>query len=411
MLRSYLTLPRAVYVLCLGTFISRLGTMFVPFLAIYLGKHLGYSDQFATLALGCLGLGAVGGALLGGQLADQFGRRGVMVAALFGSALVILGYSLVRSPWMLLAGAALYTLIGDMYRPAAQALIADLVRPEQRPHAYALMYMSINLGFGIGPWIGGELARYSYTLIFVANAVALAAFGLIVLLAIGKADPSRAGADLPVSPLKKVSFGAAMRHVAGDSTFLIFLAGTFFISLVYMQSMSTFPLYLAKRGIGEDVYGRIIAVNGLMIAAGQIFVAGAVARLPRGWMLVWGALLTALGFALKGAADAEWAFRGSVMIWTLGEMVQAAVLSPLVVELAPPALRARYMGMIGIAYSGANALGAPLGGVLLGVLPGGAIWLVIAGAALTGALLYATIALRLSAPSVRAVRARSDARE
>ncbi len=397
MLRHYLTLPRDVYILCLGTLVSRLGMMFVPFLAIYLGKHLGHSEQFATVAMGCLGAGAIGGALLGGQLADQLGRRGVMIAALFGSGLVILGYPFLRAEPLLLLGAALYTFIGDMYRPAASALIADLVEPEKRPYAFGLMYMSINLGFGAGPLIGGILARISYDLIFLANFAALAIFALIVLFAVHEPRKSRSAAHVGDAG-QNVGFAAAMAHILRDTRFMIFLAATFFISLVYMQSMSTFPLYLDQRGFAEDSYGSIIAVNGLMIAACQVFIASAIARLPRGWVLVAGGITTSIGFALIGVAQNEWAYRGTVVIWTLGEMMQAPLLAPIVAEIAPTALRARYMSMVNIAFSGANAIGAPLGGLLLLVISGGSVWLVIAASSLLGALLYGVIAPGLSRP-------------
>lgn len=403
---EYLRLPRTVHLLCLGTFVSRLGSMFIPFLTLYLKARLGYSDQFATLALGCLGLGSVCGALIGGHLADQLGRRPVMIAALLGAAVMILAYSQFRSPAALLIGVGVYALVNDMFRPAASAMIADLVEPHRRPYAFGLQYMSLNLGFGIGPLLGGLLVALSFDLIFLANALALWVFSVMLL---GSVPESAAPADHaaqrgagPAGPGEpapraepRYGLAASLAHIRRDTTFLMFLTATFFVSVVYTQSLSTFPLYLNALHISPASYGWIIALNGLMIAAGQIAVTNFVTRYDRGWMLALSAALTALGFGLKALAQVEWHFAATVCIWTLGEMVQASLLAPFVAEIAPAALRARYMGMVSMAYSSAGALGAPLGGLILASAGGQALWAGAFVIALGGATLYAAIRIQL----------------
>ena len=66
--------------------------------------------------------------------------------------------------------------------PAHDALIADLTTPKNRDGAYALSYMGWNIGFAIGPIIGGLLYENYLPLVFIGDAVtALISLSLIFI--------------------------------------------------------------------------------------------------------------------------------------------------------------------------------------------------------------------------------------
>ena len=150
-MRSYLTLPRAVHILCAGILVNRAGTLLVPFLTLYLRGKLGLGIESATRLMGAYGAGALVAAIVGGQLADRFGRKRVMVGSLAGGAVVLWIFPLLDSDWLVALGLFVFAMVGEMYRPATQAMIADLVEPERRPQAFAMIYVAINLGFTIAP--------------------------------------------------------------------------------------------------------------------------------------------------------------------------------------------------------------------------------------------------------------------
>jgi predicted MFS family arabinose efflux permease len=181
-----------------------------------------------------------------------------------------------------------------------------------------------------------------------------------------------------------------------DTTFLALCAASFCIALVYMQAMSTFPLYLNSLGFGPAQYGRIIALNGLLIVLGQLPLTNWMHGKHRGHLLITAAVLSALGFGLKSVAFSELTFIGTVVIWTLGEMMQFPHLPPIVTELAPENMRARYMGVFGMSFSGAGMIGAPLGGLVLSYAGPTALWLGGATLALIAAALYGTIRHRIA---------------
>lgn len=403
-MRQYFELPRAIYIICLGMFINRAGSFVVPFLTLYLSQQLQLGDLFATRTMGLFGLGSLGGALLGGYLADHVGRRPVMLTALFGGAATMLLLSRLSSGPAIMVGVVLLALISDLYRPAAQAMMADLVPPLQRPYSFTLIYVAINLGFAVGPAVAGTLLKHtSFTALFIGDAATTLTYGVMVVFLLGETmQMARSGSTATGNPAP-VSAPAARvgghwhdwARIFHDGKFMMLCLASLLISLVYMQAMSTFPLYARNHGVSPDVFGRILAINGLMIAVLQIPFSHFLQRFDRRVLLPLAACLTALGFGLKAGAGSAPAFAGCVIIWTIGEMIQVPLTSPMIAAIAPADLRARYMGVFSVSFSGANMVAAPLGGLVLTTWGGAALWLIAAGTAVLAAICFAVACARL----------------
>jgi MFS family permease len=78
-------LPRGAWILFFGTFLNKFGTFVLPFLAIYMTR-LGYTSAQAGLAIGAYGVGTLGACLIGGHMADRFGRRKTIVLSMASGA-------------------------------------------------------------------------------------------------------------------------------------------------------------------------------------------------------------------------------------------------------------------------------------------------------------------------------------
>src|SRR6058998_3322037 len=96
LIASLKTLPRAAWVLFLGTFLNKFGTFVIPFLALYLTRQ-GYSITQAGLALGAYGAGHLIASAIGGQLADTIGRRNTIVLSMVSAAICMMLLSQARS--------------------------------------------------------------------------------------------------------------------------------------------------------------------------------------------------------------------------------------------------------------------------------------------------------------------------
>ena len=107
----------------------------------------------------------------------------------------------VTDRWLFMLSVGVFAMVADLYRPAAAAMIGDLVPIDRRPHAFALMYISINLGFAIAPPIGGLLAGFSFEWLFWIDAFTMLAYGLIILLAIEETLPTAESSGSDPNPL------------------------------------------------------------------------------------------------------------------------------------------------------------------------------------------------------------------
>lgn len=390
MLQQYINLPRPVHILCLGMFINRAGSFIVPFLSIYISEKLGYGVRFATLTIGAFGLGSMCGALVGGHLADLIGRRTVMLAGLFGGACVMIIMSQLSNRWAIMAAAFSLSLIADVYRPAAAAMIADLTTPHERSLAFGLMYVAINLGFAIAPVVGGLLADRSFQLLFWGDALTCSLYGLIITRFIRETLPAtRSKQDAPsVEESGQVSIAAAVRQILHDGPFITFCLASLLFAVVFMQSMSTLPLYMAGLGISARDYGLIIAANGAMITILQLPLTTRLNRFNRAHVVTVAALVTGIGFGLMTFATLRWHFLAAVTIWTLGEIMQSPYMQAIVGDMAPVHMRARYMGVFTLMYAIAISVGVPLGGHVLARYGGTSLWTGTFVVSLIGAATY-----------------------
>ena len=145
------SLPPAAWVLFGGTFVNRLGTFVMPFIVLYLtDPDRGFSVSQAGLALAMYGIGGVAAQFLGGWLADRIGRKNTIGFSMLGASVITLLLWQASSLLMIYALMLLLALVAEMHRPAASALIADLVPSEQRVAAFAVFRLAINVGWACG---------------------------------------------------------------------------------------------------------------------------------------------------------------------------------------------------------------------------------------------------------------------
>ncbi len=430
MFRAYQSLPRSVWFLCLGTLVNRAGSFVMIFLAVYLGDELGYGTTFATNAIGLFGLGSIVAAIIGGDLTDRIGRRFVALLSLFGGAAFLLILSALEHPLAIQAAIFLFAVFSEMYRPAVSSMIGDFVASEQRPHAFSLLYVAINLGFSIGALAGAELVKVSYTWLFYVDAITMAVFGVFMAFFIPESKPrastattSSSDADLATatrdgdtldSPVNDDSFLRAARRILSDVPFLFFCLASLLVTAVFMQSFGSLPLHMGTLGIGADVYARILSINGIMIVICQIPVTSLFASARPMRVLAAGALLVGIGFALVGVAESIPLLVFTVVLWTLGEILQAPFNHSVTTELAPLDLRGRYMGMLGMSFSCGMTLGAPVGGYVLDRFGSDALWFGCGGSTLVAVAIYAAVARpineRIAAQRTRSTRTPQDSR-
>jgi MFS family permease len=270
----------------------------------------------------------------------------------------------------LAVGALLLGLFAEAARPAFSATMLDVVPREDRVRAYSLNYWAINLGFACSAVLAGLAAQLDYLLLFAVDAGTTLLTATLILVLVAESHPVRTGRT-PAPQGARGGIGTVLR----DRVFLGFLGLNLLFGLVMMQHLSTLPIAMSADGLGPATFGWVIAVNGVLIVAGQLFVPRIIGGRDRSRVLAAAALILGAGFGLTAAADAAWMYAGTVLIWTLGEMLQSPSNSALMGELAPAALRGRYQGFSSLSFQSATALAPILGGFTQEHLGNTTLWL------------------------------------
>ncbi|MGN6183175.1 MAG: MDR family MFS transporter [Thermoanaerobaculia bacterium] len=358
-------LPRPAWILFAGTFVNRFGTFVMPFLAIYMTR-LGYTPTQAGFAVSAYGAGHLGASMIGGHLADRIGRRHTIALSMLSSSAAMLALSQARTLPAILAIAFVVGLVGEFYRPAATALLGDLVQPEQRVAAFGMYRFAINLGFAAGPATAGFLAERSFFWVFFGDAVTSFVYGLVALFALPHGNRSASKDETPAE---------AMRHALTNRPFIYFLLATLCLTWIEFQLHSTLPLHITSIGYSTRAYGTLMSLNGVIIILFELALTSWTQRLPPKPLIAIGYALTGIGFALTGFASAMPVLITSVVIWTLGEMIYAPVTGAYVTGLAPERYRGRYMGLWHTMWSAGMLLG-PLMGTWIYERNANMLWLV-----------------------------------
>ncbi|WP_344320574.1 MFS transporter [Streptomyces macrosporus] len=362
-------LPRTFWWLWTSTLVNRLGSFVATFLAMYLTVERGYSATYAGLVAALHGLGGVVSSVGAGVLTDRLGRRPTLMLAQVGTAASVALLGFVEHPVAIAAVAFAVGMTSNGSRPAVQAMIADIVRPEDRVRAYSLNYWAINLGFAVSASAAGLIAEHGYLLLFLGEAAMTLVCAVLVFVRLPESRPERTE-ESAAEDEERVSMGTVLR----DGPFMAMVALSFLISTVFMQAYVALPVDMAGKGLSSSDYGLAIAVNGVLIVALQIPVTRFIEHRDPGRLLVVSSLLAGGGFGLTAFAGSVGAYALTICVWTLGEMVNAPTQTGLVARLAPAHGRGRYQGMYTLSWSVA-ALVAPLaGGAVLDHWGSGTLW-------------------------------------
>ena len=384
-------LPVAYWRIWAGTLVNRLGTFVEPFLALYLTTTRGLGVGQAGAVLAAFGAGTMLGQPVGGSLADRIGRRATLAGSLGLNAVLLAALAVVHAVWLIVLVVALLGLIGDAYRPASQAAVADLVPFAERRRASGLIFWAINLGFSAAAVLGGLLATAGYGLLFTLDAITCAVFAVIVVRFVPETRPSAAVRASAAG----VGYGAVLR----DRTFAVLLAVQTLVAIGLVQLFVVLPLAMDHDGLSVATYG---------------WVAALLRREPTRVLALSGLLITA-SFGIFAVADGALAYAVGIVVFSIAEICGAAVGPGLVAELAPPALRGRYAGLYGLTFGIGGMVAPIIGTQLLGPGDSPRPWLACGALALVAAagflLLGPAVGRRRAAAAVLDGRARGEPAE
>lgn len=374
-----------VRILIVGTVLARAASsMSLPFLAIYLAKYSDAGIVTNSLIIGASSLAGTVGGFIGGTISDKFGRKNVMLAALFCWSAVFVGFGLARDPLIFVLLNVVNGLCRSFFEPVSQALMADLTEKAKRFQVFSLRYFAINVGVAIGPLAGAYFSTRNSSLAFILTGVIYLLYALILVVLLARHNIRRIeGGSNP-----DTSFAKAWNIIRRDVKFRYYLCGGILGSISYSQMNVTLSQYLDQTftdGIG--LFGLLISVNAITVIVFQLPLSGwAGKRRPISSVAV-GNILFALGNLGYAFSHDKWMFLLSMLVFTLGEILAFPAGNLLIDEIAPEGMRGTYFGAQSFQNIG-SFLGPLIGGILLVNLGGTPLFAVLALISLSGIWFY-----------------------
>ena len=341
--------------LALVILINRTSAMVVPFLGVYMTQALGFSLKETGVVLSFFGMGAVLGSYVGGRLTDIFGFYSTQLYSFLLTIPIFMILPELKTVYSLSIGVFVLSAVADAFRPANSVALSYYTPQEKITKAFSLNRMAVNLGFSIGPALGGFLAGFSYHWLFYGNALG----GLLASILFVYYFKSR----MPRHQKKERS---VLKSVESPYKNLRMLAFTFLCALYaicFFQLLNTLPLYYkTEHQLTEFQIGVILGYSGLFIVLFEMLivqVAGKVMSISQ--IIILGTLLCGLAFVVLNLSFTHVMLYIGISILCVSEILAMPYMSTVYVQESSEHNRGAYMGMYSLAFSVAHIFSPYLG--------------------------------------------------
>ncbi len=345
-----------VWWLALVVLINRAGTMVIPFLSLYLTEDLHLTLDNVGWIMVAFGSGAVIGSWIGGRLCDNIGFYKVMIWSLILSGILFVALQYTKSMLSFGIGIFVIMIVSDSFRPAAYVAINAYSKPENRTRAVTLIRLAINLGFSMGPAVGGLIiSTIGYGGLFWVDGLTCISAGLLILLLLY----NRQAVEQYKNEDKKLQ-----QSPYNDGHYLLFILIVFIIAFAFLQLFSTIPLYYRNvHHLSESQIGLLLALNGALIFIMEMpfikYLEQSKYSIYK--ILIYSTLLIALSFLSLNLFSWTGIIVIGMLFITYGEMFNFPFLNRFALDRAQRGKSGAYMALFTMSFSAANIFSHKIG--------------------------------------------------
>ncbi len=376
-INSFSGFSREVWMLTLVTFINRAGTMVVPFLSLYLTNHLKLSLGQVGWIMSCFGLGSFAGSWFGGKLTDKFGFYKVMFVSQLSTGFLLIALQFINSFWGFAAAIFCTMFVADSFRPAIFVALKAYSRPENQTRSISLIRMAINLGFALGPFLGGLIIAFvSYSALFWVDGLTC-----ILAIVIFRFVLKEKKVDKKVNAAIRLS-ASNTRSAFKDKPYLIFLGISFLMAFTFFQLFSTIPLFDKEvHHLNEVSIGLLMSINGALIFMVEMPMIHFLER--KGFnqvkLIILSLLLIATSFFIFNITSWSGILVISMIIITIAEMFGFPFLNVFALNRAPEGREGQYMSLFTMSFASAMVFSSKIGMEVVAAYGFSANWILMGG--------------------------------
>lgn len=347
---SFKGLSEESWMLALVMLINRAGSMVLPFLGVYMTGHLHFSIENSGIILSFFGIGSVLGSWLGGLITDKIGEYRVQSLSLLLSVPLFCLIPLFKTEVGLATIILIQSIVSETFRPANSVAITKYAKPENITRAFSLNRMAVNLGFSIGPALGGILSAISYEFLFFSNALAALLAGLMYIRFFGKRNKQAL-----LKP-KKVKEAIAIKKENSpyrDGKFLMYSFFCMLFAICFFQLFSTLTIFYKDTAhLSQQNIGYILGYSGFLIVLLEMgFVQIAEKYFSLAFTLLIGTILCGISYAMLAFDYSILTLIVSMTLLCIGEIWTLPFMSTITALRSGENNKGAYMGMNGIAVA------------------------------------------------------------
>lgn len=371
---SFKGLSQESWMLALVMLINRSGSMVLPFLGVYMTNHLHFSIENTGIVLSFFGIGSVLGSWLGGFITDKIGEYKVQSFSLLLSVPLFCLIPVFKTEVGVAAIILLQSIVSDSFRPANSVAITKYAKPENITRAFSLNRMAVNLGFSIGPALGGILSAISYEFLFFSNALAAFSAGILYIVFFRKRNKI---ARLKAKKVKEVIEIKKENSPYRDGKFLVYCFFCMLFSICFFQIFSTLTIFykdVAK--LSQQNIGYILGYSGFLIVLLEMgFVQIAEKYFNLAVTMLLGTFICGFSYAMMAFDHSIVALIISMTLLCIGEIWTLPFMSTITALRSGDNNKGAYMGLNGISFSIAFIVTPYLGTMLAEKFGFNALWI------------------------------------